>query len=94
MVLLIIALLLIIMILLGIIISSHQADEVEEQMRKYDEQKRIMGMEEFRQIRMYIERLDSYKNQGVISDDEYETEKREACRRANELQERYNLYEQ
>ena len=98
MVLLIIALLLIIMILLGIIISSHQADEVEEQMRNYkepvSEADKKEGLEALGKIRNYIEELDSYRNLGIISDEQYEHEKREACRLINELQERYKLYEQ
>lgn len=73
----IIAILFIILILLGCIISSHQANEVEETIRAYQEPdtKKEEYLRTLECYRMFIEQLDIWANQGVITKEEWEKER-------------------
>lgn len=86
----IILLLFIILVLLGIIISSHQADEIEQQMKSYeDTKKEEENRSKLNQLgcySMYLEQLDIWANQGVITKEEWEKEREIINKKVEEME--------
>lgn len=81
-----IALAFIILILLGIIISSKEADDIEEQMRSYEEPESEALFRRLEFYREYVKKLDSWRNQRIITQEDWELERALVSERLDEIE--------
>ena len=89
------------LIIWGIITSSHEASEIEEKMMKYEEPeieiidekaiKKKKAMDRIECIKFYADKLESWKKQNIITDEQYEEEKKIACGLVDEIKNEFGI---